>query len=97
MSKQKRLHQHQKLGLFKGEDSKETYIGQYFENISKIYANFKAEFPSLKIESSTFALQGPKWCKPVGVAGSQNVWICTSHQNVKLMLHIIDHSIKCKK
>ena len=46
-------------------------------NISEIYANFKAEFPSLKIVFSTFALLQPKWCTPVGVAGLHNVCVCT--------------------
>ena len=47
--------------------------GLLLVNISEIYANFEAEFPSLKIGFSTFALLCPKWCMPVGVAGSHNV------------------------
>ena len=61
--------------------------------ISEMYANFKAEFPSLKIEFSTFVLLRPKWCMPVGVAGSHNVCVCTYHQNVKLMLNTVNTSL----
>ena len=62
-------------------------------NISEIYGNFKAEFPSLKIGFSTFALLRPKWCMPVGVAGLHNVCVCTYHQNVKLMLNTVNTSL----
>ena len=65
-------------------------------NISEIYANFKAEFPSLKIGFSTFALLWPKWCMPVDVAGSHNVCVCTYHQNVKFMLNTVNTSLNYK-
>ena len=67
-----------------------------FANISEIFANFKAEFSSLKIGFSTFALLRPKWCMPVGVAGSNNVCVCTYHQNVKLMLNTVNTSLNYK-
>ena len=62
-------------------------------NISEIYADFKAEFPSLKIGFSTFAFLWPKWCMLVCVAGSHNVYVCTYHQNVKLMLNTVNTSL----
>ena len=65
-------------------------------NISEIYANFKAEVPSLKIRFSTFALLWPKWCMPVGLAGLYNVCICTYHQNVKLMFSTVNTSLNYK-
>ena len=37
-------------------------------SISEINVSFKGEFPSLKIEFSTFASLRPKWCMPVAVA-----------------------------
>ena len=49
--------------------------GLLLVNISEIYANSEAEFPSLKIGFSTFALLCPKWCMPVGVAGWQCVYM----------------------
>ena len=65
-------------------------------NISEIYVNFKAEFPSLRIGFSTFALLWPKWCMSVGVAGSHNVCVCTHHKNVKLMLNTVNTSVTNK-
>ena len=47
--------------------------GLRLATISEIYANFKAEFPSLKIGFSTFALLRSKWYMSVDVAGSHNV------------------------
>ena len=55
-------------------------------NFSEIYAQFKKENPDSKIGFSTFALLRPKWCIPVGAAGTHNVCVCTYHQNVKPML-----------
>ena len=57
-------------------------------SISEIYANFKAEFPSLKIGFSTFTLLRPKWCMPVGAAGS-HVCVCTYHQTLSTHPSII--------
>ena len=65
-------------------------------NISEIYANFKAEFPSLNIGFSTFALLLPKWCMPVVFTRSQNVCVCTYHQNVKLMPTTVNTSLNYK-
>ena len=65
-------------------------------NISEIYANFKAEFSSLKIGFSTFTLLRPKWCMPVHVTGSHHVCVCTYHQNVKLMLNTVNTSLNYK-
>ena len=68
----------------------------FFWPIFLIYANFKAEFPSLKIGSSTFALLQPKWCMPVGTAGSHNVCLSTCHQNVKLVLNTVNTFLNYK-
>ena len=65
-------------------------------NIFEIYAYFKAEFPSLKIGFSTFALLQPKWCMLAVVARSHNVCVCTYHQNVKLMLNTVITSLNYK-
>ena len=65
--------------------------------ISEIYANFKAKFPSLKIEFSTFfSCSLFYFFPPVGVARYCNVYVCTYHQNVKLVLNIISTSLSCK-
>ena len=61
-------------------------------NISEIYAQFKKENPDRKIGFSTFVLLRPKWCIPVGVAGTHNVFTYTYQQNVKLMLVAMNSS-----
>ena len=61
-------------------------------NISEIYVQFKKENPDRKIGFSLFALLHPKWCIPVVAAGTRNICVCTYHQNVKLMLVVMDLS-----
>ena len=61
-------------------------------NISEIYVQFKKENPDRKIGFSLFALLHPKWCIPVVAAGTHNICVCTYHQNVKLMLVVMDLS-----
>lgn len=65
-------------------------------NISEIFSHFKLEHPDVKVGFSTFALLRPKWCVPVGAAGSHNVCVCTYHQNVKLMVNTINASLDYK-
>ena len=50
-------------------------------SISEINVNFKGEFPSLKIEFSTFASLQPKWFMPVAVA---NHTMCVSALIIKM-------------
>lgn len=66
-------------------------------NISEIHVQFKKENPNKKIGFSTFALLRPKWCIPVGAAGTHNVCVCTYHQNVKLMLVAMNSSHNYKQ
>ena len=66
-------------------------------NILEIYTLFKSEHPDVKIGFSSFALLGPKWCIPVGAAGTHNVCVCTYHQNVKLMLSTVDRSLNYRE
>jgi len=65
-------------------------------NLSEIYASFKSENPGMQVGFSTFAVLRPKWCIPVGSAGSHNVCVCTYHQNVKLMLSVVNPSLDYK-
>ena len=51
-------------------------------SISEINVNFKGEFPSLKIEFSTFASLRPKSC------------LGTYHQNVTLIIQVVNPSLK---
>ena len=50
------------------------------------------ENPGRKIGFSTFALLCPKWCIPVGAAGTYNFCVCTYHKNIKLMLVVMNSS-----
>lgn len=65
-------------------------------NLSEIYAHFKAENPNVSVRFSTFATLRPKWCVTVGTSGSHNVCVCTYHQNVKLMLNVVNPALDYK-
>ena len=66
-------------------------------NISEIYEQFKKENPNKKIGFSKFAVLCPKWCIPLGAAGTHNVCVCMYHQNVKLMLVAMNSSPNYKQ
>ncbi|XP_065063917.1 uncharacterized protein LOC135690326 [Rhopilema esculentum] len=55
-------------------------------NIKELYSLFKADNPAFCIGFSKFASLRPKWCIPVGPKGTHSVCVCTSHQNLKLLL-----------
>ena len=55
-------------------------------NISEIYAQFKKENPDRKIGF----LMLMKWCISVGAAGTPNACVWSYHQNVKLMLVVMN-------
>ena len=48
-------------------------------NFTEIYALFKSKFPNLSVGFLTFNLPCLKWCIPVGVSGSRNVYVCMHH------------------
>ena len=53
-------------------------------NIAEIYACFKSKHPDVKVGFSTVAMLRPKWCVPIGSAGSHNVClhlspVCEAH------------------
>ena len=62
--------------------------------IRKAYLQYKSTFPDDKIGFSKFAELRPKWCRTVGQSGSQNVCLCTYHQNVKLMLSAVNPTLR---
>ena len=66
-------------------------------NLKEIYQHFLTENPALKVGFSTFAMLRPKWCVPVVSSGTHNVFVCTYHENVKLMLSFIDGSLNYKE
>ena len=56
-------------------------------NLREAYKQFKTEHPELPIGFSKFAALRPKNVVLPGASGTHSVCVCTSHQNVKLMLH----------
>lgn len=55
-------------------------------NIKEAYKHFKDNFPNIKIGFSKFAELRPKHCILAGQSGTHSVCVCTTHQNVKLMM-----------
>lgn len=50
------------------------------------FKHFKDRFPSINIGFSKFAEMRPKHCILAGQSGTHTVCVCTTHQNVKLMI-----------
>lgn len=55
-------------------------------NLKEAYKHFKDKFPDIKIGFSKFAELRPKQCILAGQSGTHSVCVCTTHQNVKLMI-----------
>ncbi|GBN46744.1 hypothetical protein AVEN_184302-1 [Araneus ventricosus] len=55
-------------------------------NLKEAYQYFKDKLPSIKIGFSKFAELRPKHCILAGQSGTHSVCVCTTHQNVKLMI-----------
>lgn len=55
-------------------------------NLKEAHVLFKEKFPDLKISFSKFAELRPKRCILAGSKGTHTVCVCTTHQNVKLMI-----------
>ena len=58
-------------------------------NLKELYLFFRNRFQDIKIGFSKFCMLRPKWCITVGASGTHSVCVCTSHQNVTLMLNAI--------
>ena len=58
-------------------------------NLKELYCDFKEKFPNEKIWFSKFAALRPKHCVLAGAGGTHCVCVCTIHQNVKLMLNMV--------
>jgi len=51
---------------------------------------FKEKYPQYPIGSSKFAELRPKWCVLAGASGTHSVCVCTTHQNIKLMIDAVN-------
>ena len=55
-------------------------------NLKEAYQLFVSRHPDMKIGFSKFAELRPKECVIAGSSGTHSVCVCTTHQNVKLMM-----------
>lgn len=55
-------------------------------NLKEAYQLFVSRYPDMKIGFSKFAELRPKECVIAGSSGTHSVCVCTTHQNVKLMM-----------
>lgn len=59
-------------------------------DIKVLHSMFKKKYPEHPIGLSKFAELRPKWCVVAGASGTHSVCVCTTHQNVKLMIDSIN-------
>lgn len=55
-------------------------------NLAEAFRSFKDKFPDIKVGFSKFAELRPKHCVLAGSSGTHTVCVCTTHQNIKLMM-----------
>lgn len=74
------------------EDGKRIHLQKrlVLSNLKEIYVAFKQKFPDCKVGFSKFAELRPKQCILAGASGTHTVCVCTIHQNVKLMMNVIN-------
>lgn len=70
------------------ETGKRTHIQKklILSNLKELYKSFQLEYPNIKIGFSTFAVMRPKHCVLAGASGTHTVCVCSTHQNIKLMI-----------
>ena len=61
-------------------------------NLREVYHGFKEKFPDRKIGFSKFAELRPKHFTLAGASGTHSACVCTIHQNIKLMMCVIELS-----
>ena len=55
-------------------------------NLNELYANIKSKYVSTSIGFSKFCELQPKWWVLAGSSVTHSVFVCTYHQNMKLLL-----------
>ncbi|XP_044013077.1 uncharacterized protein LOC122855606 [Aphidius gifuensis] len=70
------------------ESGKRTHVQKklVLSNLNELFRSFQAEYPTIKIEFSTFAAMRPRYCILAGASGTHTVCVCSIHQNIKLMI-----------
>lgn len=59
-------------------------------DVKILHSMFKEKYPQYPIGLSKFAELRPKWCVLAGASGTHSVCVCTTHQNVKLMIDAVN-------
>ena len=59
-------------------------------NLNELFRAFKEKNPTVSLGFSKFCSLKPKWCVLAGSAGTHAVCVCTIHQNVKLLLELLN-------
>lgn len=72
----------------KDENGEKTAVQKrlILSNLKEAYIIFKEKYPQMKVGFSKFAELRPKHCVLVGKSGTHSVCVCTTHQNIKLMI-----------
>ena len=64
-------------------------------SLNELYIEFKKRNPLVKVGISRFCCYRPKWCINVNTTGTHSVCVCTYHQNVTLLLNVVNLSKSC--
>jgi hypothetical protein len=66
-------------------------------SLKEAYIKFKETHPDIAISFSKFSELRPEWCVLAGVHGTHTTYECTIHQNMKLMMQVIDRYHEWRK
>ena len=65
-------------------------------NLQGLYTAFKEKHPDVTIGFSKFCALRPKWCVLAGSKTTHSVCVCSTYQNVMLLVHALDWDVTYK-
>ena len=65
-------------------------------NLQDLYTAFKKKYPNVNIGLSKFCALRPNWCALTGSKKTHSVCVCSSHQNVVLLVDAMDLDLPYK-
>ena len=65
-------------------------------NLQELYTTFKEKYQNEKIGFSKFCALRPKWCLLAGSKMTHSVCVCSTHQNVVLLVNAMDWELTYK-
>ena len=65
-------------------------------NLHELFVAFKERNPDVKIGFSNFCTLHPKWCVIAGSSGTHSVCVCTTHQNIILLVDALNCEVTYK-